>query len=228
MRSLNIPAVKLSEAVGRDNVRVVAEMFGIQSDLALGPALALGASESSLLEMSGAYAGILNGGSSVRPYGLVELRLQGDETPLMVQTGGIGERVISTQAAEQLVYMMNRVVAEGTGTRAKLEGREVAGKTGTTTGALDAWFLGFTADYVAGVWMGYDDNKPLSGVTGGGLPAEIWQNAMARVHADLPARPLPMIRPESYAAVPEGGVPELVPSGDPIIDALRNILGIQN
>ncbi|MCP5037136.1 MAG: penicillin-binding protein [Rhodobacteraceae bacterium] len=228
MKSLNIPAVKVSELVGRDNVRIVAEMFGIESDLALGPALALGASESSLIEMTGAYAGILNGGSSVTPYGLVELRLQGDEAPLMVQTGGIGERVISPQAAEQLVYMMSRVVAEGTGGRARLDGREVAGKTGTSTRALDAWFLGFTADYVAGVWMGYDDNRPLSGVTGGGLPAEIWQHAMAQVHTDLPARPLPMIRPSSYEALPEN-----VPApdtgrdaqGDPILDLLRTILG---
>ena len=228
MRSLNIPAVKISELVGRDNVRTVAEMFGIESDLALGPALALGASESTLIEMTGAYAGILNGGSSVTPYGLVELRLQGDEVPLMVQQGGIGERVITPQAAEQLVYMMSRVVAEGTAGRARLENREVAGKTGTTQAARDAWFLGFTADYVAGVWMGYDDNTPLSGVTGGGLPAEIWQHAMTQVHADLPATPLPMIRPTSYEALPDA--PESVPgranpNDDPILNILRTILG---
>ena len=68
--SLNVPAVKVSEAAGRDKVRLVAEQFGIESDLAAGPALALGASEASLLEMTGAYAGILNGGSSVTPYGV--------------------------------------------------------------------------------------------------------------------------------------------------------------
>lgn len=230
-KSLNIPAVKLSEAVGRDNVRMVAEMFGIESDLALGPALALGASESTLLEMSGAYAGILNGGSSVTPYGLLELRLLGDDAPLMVQQGGIGERVIMPQAAEQLVYMMNQVVVDGTGARAGLEGREVAGKTGTTQAARDAWFLGFTADYVAGVWMGYDDNTPLTGVTGGGLPAEIWHEAMMRVHADLPARPLPMIRPTSHAPMPEpqgGPQSQGQPSDDPVLNILRAILGIQN
>lgn len=230
-KSLNIPAVKLSEAVGRDNVRMVAEMFGIESDLALGPALALGASESTLLEMSGAYAGILNGGSSVTPYGLLELRLLGDDAPLMAQQGGIGERVIMPQAAEQLVYMMNQVVVDGTGARAGLEGREVAGKTGTTQAARDAWFLGFTADYVAGVWMGYDDNTPLTGVTGGGLPAEIWHEAMMRVHADLPARPLPMIRPTSHAPMPEpqgGPQSQGQPSDDPVLNILRAILGIQN
>lgn len=192
-RSLNIPAVRISEAVGRDNVRTVAEMFGIQSDLAAGPALALGASESTLLEMTGAYAGILNGGRSVTPYGLTELRLQGDTEPLIGQDGGMGERVISTQAAEQLIYMMNQVIESGSGHRAKLEGRQAAGKTGTSQVARDAWFIGFTADYVTGVWMGYDDNTPLTGVTGSGLPAEIWHDAMVRINKDVPISPLPMI-----------------------------------
>ncbi len=236
MKSLNIPAVKLSEAVGRDNVRQVAEQFGLRSDLALGPALALGASESTLIEMTGAYAGILNGGSSVTPYGLLELRLQGDDVALMQQEGGIGERVITPAAAEQLIFMMNRVIEEGTGKRARMEGIEVAGKTGTTQGARDAWFVGFTADYVAGVWMGYDDNSPLKGVTGGGLPAEIWRQAMERIYQDLPARPLPMIRPDSYAipaTLPPAPVqPPAQPPGqkprDPILDILNTILGTGN
>lgn len=196
-RSLNVPAVKVSESVGRDLVHKVSEDFGILSDLTDTPALALGASEASLLEMTGAFAGILNGGSSVTPYGLVELRLQGDDTPLMGTGGGIGERVIREDAARQLIWMMEKVVSTGTGTRAKLPDRQAAGKTGTTQAARDAWFIGFTADYVAGVWMGYDDNTPLSGVTGGGLPAEIWHEVMVRVHAGLPATPLPMIEPEA-------------------------------
>ena len=200
--SLNIPAVRVSESVGRENVRRVAEDFGIASDLALGPALALGASESTLLEMTGAYAGILNGGTSVRPYGLLELRLKGDDTPLIGQDGGLGERVISRGAAEQLTYMMHEVVQSGTGTRARLDDRQAAGKTGTTQAARDAWFLGFTADYVAGVWMGYDDNTPLTGVTGGGLPAEIWHEVMVRVHQGLPVAPLPMRRPAAPAQTP--------------------------
>lgn len=193
--SLNTAAVRLSEDVGRELVRDVASQFGIQSDLAAGPALALGASEASLIEMTGAYAGILNGGSAVAPYGLTELRLMGDDTPMIGQEGGIRERVISENAAQQLTYMMAEVVADGTGRRAQLSDRPVAGKTGTTNSARDAWFIGFSADYVAGVWMGYDDNTPLSGVTGGGLPAEIWRQTMERIHADLSPRPLPMIDP---------------------------------
>ena len=202
-KSYNIPAVKAAQVVGLDNVRTIAGNFGIKSDLALGPALALGASESTLIEMTGAYAGILNGGSSVTPYGMTELRLQGDNSVLMGQEGGLGERVITQQASEQLIYMMNQVVNGGTGSRANLSDREVAGKTGTTQAARDAWFLGFSADYVAGVWMGYDDNRPLTGVTGAGLPAEIWRETMVRVHEGMPARPLPMIRP---AAPPEAQV----------------------
>ncbi|CUI35497.1 transglycosylase domain-containing protein [Cognatishimia activa] len=196
MNSLNVPAVKISEAVGRDNVRKVAGDFGIASDLADGPALALGASESTLLEMTGAYAGILNGGSSVTPFGLVELRLQGDAEPLMGTGGGIGERVISDGAARELIYMMSKVVSEGTGARAQLPSWQVAGKTGTTSAAKDAWFIGFTADYVVGVWMGYDDNTPLTGVTGGGLPAEIWREVMQRVTDGMSPRPLPAFTPK--------------------------------
>ncbi|MFZ5964325.1 transglycosylase domain-containing protein [Thalassococcus sp. BH17M4-6] len=200
--SRNIPAVKISEAVGRDLVRRVADDFGIKSDLADTPALALGASESSLLEMTGAYAGILNGGSSVRPYGLRELRIKGDPEPMIGAGGGIGERVIQEEAARQLIFMMEKVVSEGTGRRARLDGREAAGKTGTTQAARDAWFVGFTADYVAGVWMGNDDNSPLTGVTGGGLPADIWREVMVRVHDGLPARPLPMIVPQRPQPTP--------------------------
>ncbi len=228
--SLNIPAVRVSEAVGREHVRTVAETFGIESDLATGPALALGTSESSLLEMTGAYAGILNGGSAVRPYGLIELRLLGDDVPLMDQVGGMRDRVIAPIAAKQLVYMMHQVVEAGSGRRAKLPGRDAAGKTGTTQAARDAWFLGFTADYVAGVWMGYDDNTSLTGVTGGGMPAEIWHEVMARVHEGLPARPLSMINPAEFqrppqAATPVANTPRQPRRGNVIDNILRDIFG---
>lgn len=200
--SVNIPAVKISEYVGRDVVKRVAEEFGLVRDLAPGAAIALGTSESTLLEMSGAFAGILNGGRSVHPYGLVELRLKGQSEALLGAGGGMGERVVSEEAAKKLVYMMSRVIAEGTGARARLPDREAAGKTGTTQSARDAWFIGFTADYVVGVWMGNDDNTPLTGVTGGGLPAEIWREVMVRINEGIPPRPLPMIVPQPAAPAP--------------------------
>ncbi|MEM9972644.1 MAG: PBP1A family penicillin-binding protein [Pseudomonadota bacterium] len=231
-QSLNIPAVRVSETVGRENVKSVAEGFGIVSDLADGPSLALGVSESTLLEMTGAYAGILNGGFSVTPYGLNQLRIKGDEEALIGQEGGMGARVISEEAARQLVYMMNKVVTEGTGRRATLPERQVAGKTGTTQAARDAWFLGFSADYVAGVWMGYDDNTPLTGVSGSGLPAEIWHETMVRVHEGLPPRSLPMSTPEP-PRVAQDTQRRTQPSGTSateqlIIDVLDAIFGRSN
>ncbi len=238
-KSLNIPAVKVSESVGRDLVHQVSSDFGIDSDLSDTPALALGVSEASLLEMTGAFAGILNGGSSVTPYGLNELRIVGDDAPLMGAGGGIGERVINEQAARQLIWMMEKVVSQGTGSRARLPDWQVAGKTGTTQAARDAWFIGFTADYVAGVWMGYDDNTPLDGVTGGGLPAEIWKETMSRVHQGQPAKPLPMTEPTPPQQVAQptpqptprqqGNAPRDRQGGSGVEDALnqllRNILG---
>ncbi len=228
--SVNTATVRVSQAVGLDAVRRVAADFGFASKLADGPALALGVSESTLIEMTGAYAGILNGGSAVRPYGLVELRIQGDDAALIGQGGGMGERVISEDAARQLTYMMTQVIEQGTGRRAKLEGYEAAGKTGTTQAARDAWFIGFTADYVTGVWMGYDDNTPLKGVTGGGLPAEIWHEVMARVQDGLPATPLPVILPNELPQAPAwqgdtysaGGPPPTAgPDGQPLGDPVR-------
>ncbi|WP_208351594.1 transglycosylase domain-containing protein [Pseudaestuariivita rosea] len=227
--SRNIPAVRVSEAVGRENVAQVASDFGIKSSLAQGPAIALGTSEATLIEMTGAYAGILNGGSSVTPYGLVTLRLQGDSEPLMDNSeGGIGERVISERAAADMIYMMHQVVEAGTGRRARLDGRQAAGKTGTTQNARDAWFIGFTADYVAGIWMGYDDNTPLRGTTGGGLPADIWRETMARVHSGLPANPLPMSNPEPPQVAEQPREPQRR-TNDPVervlMEVLNDILG---
>lgn len=231
-RSLNTPAVRISEAMGRERVREVANKFGLHSDLAEGPALALGASEANLLEMTAAYAGILNGGSAVRPFGIEQLSLLGDTTPLFGASTGIGERVISERSAQVLTWMMSRVVAEGTGTRARLDGWQVAAKTGTTQAARDAWFIGFTADYVTGVWMGYDDNSPLQGVTGGGLPADIWRETMVRVTRGLSPRPLPMLEPErpvleapQSAPMPSQQAPVPLDRGPSLDDTIRGILG---
>ena len=195
--SRNIPAVRVSEAVGRDLVKQVATDFGLAQNFADGPALALGVSESTLIDMTGAFAGILNGGSSVTPYGLQSLRLKGETEELFGAGGGIGERVITEKAARALTYMMTEVLNSGTGGRARLDDREAAGKTGTTTSARDAWFVGFTADYVVGVWMGYDDNRPLTGVTGGGLPAEIWHEVMVRINEGVEVKPLITEIPDS-------------------------------
>jgi len=221
--SINTVAVRVSEDVGRDAVRTVAHEFGIKSKLAEGPALALGASESTLLEMTGAYAGILNQGVRVDPYGLIEVHLQGDSDPLMEKSAnGVGVQVISKHAAQQLIYMMNQVSLIGSGRRAQLPDRQIAAKTGTTQGARDAWFIGFTGNYVAGVWMGYDDNTKLKGVTGGGLPAQIWKETMLRVDEGVPVRDLPMIDPALEEQPPQGTRRRL---RDPARNILEQVLG---
>ena len=218
--SRNIPAVRISEAVGRDLVKKVATDFGLAQNFADGPSLALGVSESTLIEMTGAFAGILNGGSAVLPYGLQALKLAGMDEPLFGATGGIGERVISEKAARALTYMMTEVLNSGTGSRARLDDREAAGKTGTTTSARDAWFVGFTADYVVGVWMGYDDNSPLTGVTGGTLPAEIWHEVMVRINEGVDPSPLlTEIPDETYQPINPGtGEGAIAPEDVPYFD----------
>ncbi|WP_069298662.1 transglycosylase domain-containing protein [Neptunicoccus sediminis] len=202
-KSINTVAVKVAVAVGLERVRETARGFGIQNELSNGPAMALGASESTLLEMTGAYAGILNQGVAVEPYGIEELTLQGDTKPLFVKTDEDPKQVISPKAARQLIYMMNQVVENGTGGRSRIEGVENAGKTGTTQGARDAWYIGFNSDYVIGVWMGYDDNSKLTGVTGGGLPAEIWRETMIRVLDGHVPAPLPMDVPAKQPTAPQ-------------------------
>ncbi|QBX33630.1 penicillin-binding protein [Paracoccus liaowanqingii] len=228
-QSLNTSTIRLQEAVGRDQVIRVARDFGIVSNLTTSPSLGLGASEATLLELTGAYAGIRNGGTSVAPYGVVEVTMQGDDRALMGQTGGFGERVISQRAAGQLIYMMQQVISSGTGTRAQLGDRPVAGKTGTTSSYRDAWFVGFTEQYVTGVWMGNDDNAPLTGVTGGGLPAEIWQAVMSEIHDGLPELALSTVSPDGSGIIMSSGgsTPQVVTSGsadDPLAAALAGVM----
>ncbi|SFS21851.1 transglycosylase domain-containing protein [Yoonia litorea] len=224
--SRNIPAILVSEEVGRGLVSEVASGFGVDREFAAGPALALGVTESTLLEMTGAFAGILNGGSQVEPYGLTDLRFMGDDTTLMdASSVGIGERVIREEAARQLTWMMTKVVEEGTGRRAQIDGWQIAGKSGTTQGSRDAWFIGFTGDYVTGVWMGYDDNRRLTGVTGGGLPAQIWRETMVRILEGQTPTPLPMMVPQQPLSTgllqSQGG--EVV--DQQVLNLLDNILG---
>ncbi len=206
--SVNTATVRVSEATGRARVRAVASDFGITTPIAEGPALALGVSEASLLQMTGAYAGFLNHGLSTAPYGLTALRRKSDGAVLMQAGAPAPVRVLDDRTAGELVFMMSQVIDHGTGTRARLpDGRPAAGKTGTTQAARDAWFIGFTADYVCGVWMGYDDNTPLSGTTGGGLPAEIWRETMTRVEDGLPVSPLPEVIPERPTVSASVGLP---------------------
>lgn len=224
--SINTVAVKLWQDAGEQSVREVAGRLGITSGIAAGPAVALGTSEATLLEMTGVYASILNEGRRTTPYGISEIRAGGESVASFSGPGASSEQAISKGAARQLTHMMHQAIESGTGKKAKLGEIEAAGKTGTTQAARDAWFIGFTADYVMGVWMGYDDNTPLTDVTGGGLPADIWREAMARIHQNILPRPLPMIDPE--IAGETLGLPG-PPTTEPgvIGDFFRRLFGIE-
>ena len=186
-RSVNTSTVRLAQRVGMGNVIAVARRCGIVSPLRRGLATALGASEVSLLELTGAFAPFANGGEGVIPYGIVEIREVSGRV-LWRRSGGAG-RAIARAHLPQMLDMLGAVVRNGTG-RAALLDRPAAGKTGTSQEFRDAWFVGFTADLLAGVWMGNDDNVPMERITGGSLPARAWRGFMIEAHRGLPVRPL--------------------------------------
>ena len=222
-QSTNTIAVRVQEYAGRDRVREMAARLGLSSPIAPGPAIALGTSEARLIEMTGAFATIANGGRLAEPYGVTAIRLRGDTQPIDRRAARAGDQVISPRTAGQLTWMLKAVVDEGTGRRAALPGWQAAGKTGTTQAARDAWFIGFTADYVVGVWMGYDDNRPLTGVTGAGLPADIWREVMVRLHEGREPRPLSVVEPEPPALV-EAPVTPVAAAGTVVERVFQDVL----
>jgi len=188
-RSLNSVALQLSERVGRRKVIEAARRLGVTADLTSGPSIALGASGVSLLEMTGAYAALANRGNGVWPYGIEQI-LDGDGNVLYKRSGGGPGHVIGGHAAAEMIDMMQSVISSGTGKAAALD-RPAAGKTGTSQDYRDAWFIGFTADLVTGVWVGNDDNSPMNKVTGGSLPTHIWHDFMTAAETGKPPLPLP-------------------------------------
>lgn len=187
--SLNTVAVRVFLQAGAEKVIDTARALGITSPLIKEPALALGASEVTPLELAGAYASIAAGGRAVEPYAVQEVRNRNGQI-LYSHPEVSSPSTVSSSAVETLVGMMEEVVRNGTGRRAALGSRPVAGKTGTSSEYRDAWFIGFTADYTSAVWLGNDDNHPMRKVIGGNLPAQIWHNYMAEVEANLPERAL--------------------------------------
>jgi len=178
-------------------VIATARRLGITSDLRSDATLALGTSEVSLLEMTTAYASFANGGIGVTAYAVAQITDPAGHVLYQRSGGGFGQ-VISPVALARMHDMMTAVISQGSGKAARLD-RPAAGKTGTTQDYRDAWFMGFTADYVAGVWMGNDDYRvEMKKVTGGGLPAQLWKQVMVAAHQGLPVRPL--LTPEPPAA----------------------------
>jgi penicillin-binding protein 1A len=207
-QSVNTVAVQVGQYAGIKRVVGVARRLGISADLDANASLALGTSAVSLLELTGAYAAFATGGIGVWPYGIEAVR-DADGDVLYTRAGGGPGRVMSAADARQLTDMLVSVVDWGTG-RAAAFGRPVAGKTGTSQNYRDAWFVGFSADLVAGVWMGNDDDRPMNEVTGGTLPAKLWRAFMVGAHQARPDRRLPSLdgepeRPPTDAAPAAAG-----------------------
>src|SRR5215813_6729789 len=211
-RSLNSVAVQVSERVGRGNVIEVARRLGITADLTTGPSIALGSSGVSLLELTGAYATFDNGGYGVWPRGIQTIRDKDGRLLYQREGSGPGQLVEPAQV-NSMLDLMSAVVDWGTG-RGASPGRPAAGKTGTSSDSRDAWFVGFTAELVTGVWVGNDDNSPMKKVTGGGLPAQLWRSYMVAALDGQPARPLPQLDATAQVAsanpVIDGAIPRAV------------------
>ncbi len=203
-KSSNAVAAQLAYAVGPRTVADTAHRVGIESNLSAMPSIALGTSVVTPLEMTQAYAAFANGGVRVSAFGVTRIRTKSGKVLYQRHGTGLG-RAMSPENAAAVTRLMSEVVASGTGRAAKLEGREDAGKTGTTQDFRDAWFIGFTADYVCGVWFGNDDSSPMKHVTGGTLPAQLFRSFMDDAERGLPPRPLAGLAAMA-AAAPAGTV----------------------
>ena len=191
-KSSNVVAAQLTAEVGPKAVAQTAHRLGINSYLLAVPSLALGSSAVTPLELTAAYAPFANGGDAVIPHGIIDIETR--KGAIIWQRKGSGKgRVMSPEDAAEVVGMMTEVMATGTGKAAKLDERPSAGKTGTTQDFHDAWFVGFSADLVTGVWVGNDDNSPMAHATGGTLPAHVFHSFMEEAEKGLPVKPLPAL-----------------------------------
>jgi penicillin-binding protein 1A len=175
--SSNSVAIQVAERVGRQNVIQAARDLGLSTPLRPEPTLALGTANVSLLEMTSAYAAVAAGHYPVRPYGIAR------EGGWLSGIWGSGEGVRRDPAFPMLRDVLFAVTQRGTGTAARLPVPSF-GKTGTASDYRDAWFFGFAQDLVVGVWVGNDDNRPMPGVSGGGIPARIWRSFMTQALGD--------------------------------------------
>ncbi|NNE39874.1 MAG: PBP1A family penicillin-binding protein [Marinicaulis sp.] len=200
-QSINTVAAQVSERVGPSKVAEAAMRFGVP-DVPAFRAIALGAVDATLEELTGAYLPFARGGLKPMPY-VIERIATRDDATLYLHENAEPERVMSARVAKNMNHLLYQVMHSGTGRRASLGRRPAAGKTGTTNDWRDAWFVGYTNQLVTGVWVGNDDYTPMEKVTGGSAPAEIWKNFMVAAHQGLPVQRLDGAYPAvSYAAEP--------------------------
>ena len=199
--SINTVSAQLVQNIGVERVIAMARSLGVKSDLPAVPSLALGTADVTLMEMTAAVDAIAINSKSVVPYTIQSIRARAP-APLYSHPDVAADPPSWNRTA--MVNLMRAVVDEGTGRAAAL-GRPVAGKTGTAQDYRNAWFVGFTTDYVVGVWCGNDDNSPTKGVVGGDLPAKIWHDFVAQaeqrsIRPVTPSAPTTVGRPDAATA----------------------------
>ena len=181
--------------------------------------MALGAVEVSPLEMAGAYAAFSNGGRRAETHGITRIRTpQGRVIYQRQAEDRRADQVIQNPSLYYLNQMLRGVITSGTARSVAISGRDLAGKTGTTSDYKDAWFAGYTGGFVTVVWVGKDDNSPMRGVTGGSSPAAIWRGFMQAALPRLNVQDIPNGPP-----LPEGWVPPAPPGADPVGDLLGGL-----
>ncbi|HEY4773414.1 MAG TPA: PBP1A family penicillin-binding protein, partial [Xanthobacteraceae bacterium] len=237
VKSINVIPVKLSIALGKGNAKVgramivdTARKMGLRTPLPDTPSLPIGADEVTVLDHTVAYATFPNKGMAVTPHAVLEVRSTGGETIWRFDRDGPKpRRAISEEVAADMALIMNKVVEEGTGRRAILNGVKAAGKTGTTNAYRDAWFVAFTGNYVGGVWFGNDDYTPLNRMTGGSLPAMTWREIMAYGHQGIELKNIPGVAPNPAPIAPLDLLSDASPNGADVLPrpALLTRRGVQ-
>jgi penicillin-binding protein 1A len=211
--SVNTVAVRLQFDIGARRVADVARRLGIRSELREDPSLALGTSEMSLIELTGAYGPFANGGALIAPHAIKRVRMSSGRV-LYARGATRTEQVVTPVNAGAMNDMLNAALVSGTGRRAALSRHPAAGKTGTTSDFRDAVFVGYTAHFIGGVWTGNDNSKPMNRVMGGGLPAEIWREVMLAAHHGKAPLALPgtaRALPQTDATAENDEAPEKLP-----------------
>ncbi|MGE0626325.1 MAG: transglycosylase domain-containing protein [Hyphomicrobiaceae bacterium] len=197
-RSLNTVAAELSFRVGREKVIEMTRRLGIKG-IKRSCSMALGDYGITPLEHTSAVATFANGGKRATPYGILDIvNSRGEMVYSHDRDEPPAPQIVSREVAEEMIWMMNKVVTDGTAKRADLDFTHVAGKTGTSTGPKDVWFMGMTGRYVASVWLGNDDNRNMTnGATGGGVAAPVWHALMVAAGTEhIPT--LPGLPPHPY------------------------------
>src|SRR6266436_1765062 len=189
--SLNTVAVRLGLEVGAKNVVRTAHRLGISSKLDANASIALGTSKVSEIQLVGAYAAFANGGLGVSPHVVNKIRTVEGNKVLYARPADQLSQVIEPRHVAMMNTMMQETLISGTARKAEIPGWTAAGKTGTSQDFRDAWFIGYTANLVTGVWLGNDDNSPTKKATGGGLPVEVWTRFMRIAHQGVPVAAIP-------------------------------------